>query len=196
MIFEKLDLKGDEKFFVATIHPETVGAQQSKALAEAVCKALSKFPEYAVIFTHPNSDHGSSEITEVLYSAIKFNKNFKLFKSLGMPLYKSAVYYSAAVVGNSSSGIIEAPSLQTPTVNVGSRQSGRLSAKSVYDALPSVNSIQSKILCAIKHSNNADAEFFENPYGSGHSSDIILDVLNTHDFKFKPEFFDLTKREI
>ncbi len=194
-VSEKLGLRLNEKFFVATIHPETVGDQSPTALAQVICEALSKFPEYAVIFTHPNSDHGSSEIIKVLHSAIEKNKNFKLFKSLGMTLYKSAVYYSAAVVGNSSSGIIEAPSLQTPTVNVGSRQSGRLSAMSVYNALPSVNSIENKILCAIKHSQNAGAKFFENPYGSGRSSDIIFDVLKTYDYKITPEFFDLAERD-
>ena len=193
-VSEKLGLKCDEKFFVATIHPETVGPQCPAALAQMVCEALSKFPEYAVIFTHPNSDHGSAEIIKVLHAAIKTNKNFKLVKSLGMTLYKSAVYYSAAVVGNSSSGIIEAPSLQTPTVNVGSRQSGRLSAKSVFNALPSVNSIENKILCAIEHSQSADAEFFENPYGSGRSSDIIFDILKNYDYTITPEFFDLPER--
>ena len=110
-------------------------------------KALDTFPEALVIFTQPNADEGGRFITKLLEQNInKYQGKRFLFKSLGLKKYLSLAKVVDVVLGNSSSGIIEVPHVNTPTVNVGERQAGRLMADSIIQC----NEVQTEISKAIK----------------------------------------------
>ena len=129
----------DPKTIVVTYHPETAGDYDNAHAIMAIRTALEKFPEYSVLWTKPNRDPGSlapKDITYVDWSAEQ---------------YLRAVFNAACVVGNSSSGIIEAPTLSTPTVNVGRRQEGRLKAPSVFDAQVGTIAITEAIRGALRY---------------------------------------------
>ena len=107
--------------------------------------------------------------------------------SLGQLRYLSAVKYAAAVVGNSSSGIIEVPSFKVPTVNIGERQRGRLAAKSVFSCAADTGSIVSTLSSAL----DADLSQISNPYGKGNASGAILEHLKLADLTEVKTFYDL-----
>ena len=121
------------------------------------------------------------------YAASRTDRIFGI-PSLGHARYLSAVKHSSGVIGNSSSGIIEVPSLGVPTINVGSRQSGRLAASSVINCEPSKSAIVSAVSSAIGEGyKNATS----NPYGQGNASRQIIDILKSVKFKKIKKFFDI-----
>lgn len=117
-----------------TLHPETLGDITPKALAEETFAALNEFPESKILITYPNNDPGADEIiAEITDFAQKNANRVKVVPSLGASRYFSALRCVRAVVGNSSSGIIEVPSAGIPTVNIGNRQARRIAAASVIN---------------------------------------------------------------
>ncbi len=169
------------KYFVVTWHPETLG---DDAGFDAMCLALKQFPEYEVRFTTPNNDPGSEFIN---YGREKHGFGCYLYSPTH---YLRAVYNCAAVIGNSSSGIIEAPTLGVPTVNIGMRQDGRMKAASVFDGGSDTQSIIVAINCAlyfdrdkpmlarpVKLTPGTINTFDPHPYGTPGASAKIADVL-------------------
>ena len=112
--------------------------------------------------------------------------------SLGQVRYLSAIKNSSAVIGNSSSGIIEAPSFNVPTVDIGLRQRGRLRAKSVLKADPEKDSIIKAIELAVTKKYKKEEETIENPYGRGDSSAQVIEMIKTLDFEPCKQFFDVS----
>jgi UDP-N-acetylglucosamine 2-epimerase (non-hydrolysing)/GDP/UDP-N,N'-diacetylbacillosamine 2-epimerase (hydrolysing) len=173
---KELHLPADSPFLVATLHPVTdeadAAAQQMRTLLEAL--ELVAMP---VVFTHPNSDHGGKAMREELES--RRGKDFlRIVPSLGSRRYLSLLRHAAAVVGNSSSGLFDTPTLKIPAINIGSRQSGRVRAANVVD----VDFDKPAIVNAIRHVIS-DPEYRKklagcsNPYGDGHAAERTLDVL-------------------
>ena len=118
-------------FLLVTYHPVTLADEEPESSFQALLDSLDEFTEYQVILTYPNADDGGRSIIPLLENYAKNNPNRVLaIPSLGQKRYLSAVKHSAAVIGNSSSGIIEVPSFDVATINIGLRQKGRLSAKS------------------------------------------------------------------
>ena len=154
-----------EKYFVATYHPPTLGEPGG---IHALIEALDRFPDYDVIWTGVNNDPGRDEIFDILRE--------KDIRSYSPRDYLLACRNAAAVVGNSSSGIIEAPTLGVPTVNVGPRQDGRLKAMSVRDCKEDVDDIVGAINWAISITLE---RWFKNPYGGPGASQKIADILAT-----------------
>ncbi len=157
------------KYFVVTWHPETLG---DDAGFDAMCLALKQFPEYEVRFTTPNNDPGSEFIN---YGREKHGFGCYLYSPTH---YLRAVYNCAAVIGNSSSGIIEAPTLGVPTVNIGTRQLGRVKGRSIYDAkvdAAAVSNITIMINVALSHDERAGP--YDQNYGTPGASAKIADVL-------------------
>ncbi|MDF5290700.1 UDP-N-acetylglucosamine 2-epimerase, partial [Vibrio parahaemolyticus] len=112
--------------------------------------------------------------------------------SLGQVRYLSAVKYADAVIGNSSSGIIEVPAFDVPTVNIGSRQKGRLAAKSVLNCKPDQIDISASIRAAVQRAYKKDSnEVVLNPYGEGNTSGQVIDMIKTLRFEPSKAFFDL-----
>ena len=127
-----IDLSGD--YALVTYHPATMESGSPLDAVETLLKAFKAFPELTLLITKANADPGGRGINARL-EAFQASQPGKvhLFASLGQVRYLAAMKHAAAVVGNSSSGIIEAPAVDVPTVNIGSRQGGRLRAKSVID---------------------------------------------------------------
>lgn len=121
-------------FALVTYHPQTVGRSEPARDMSEVLRALSRYPEVLQIITYPGLEVGSDDIVGILQRhESEAGCRVRLFPSLGSRGYLGLMKYARAIVGNSSSGIIEAPSLHIPTVNIGDRQKGRLRSGSVID---------------------------------------------------------------
>jgi len=189
---KKLRVNWSDPFFVVTYHSATVGDEDPEGTFKSLLAALDSFPKYRIIMTYPNADEGSQRLIALAkrYSSLQGNR-VKLVKSMGSQLYFSALKYAALVIGNSSSGIIEAPSVGLPTVNIGSRQQGRVAAGSVVNAGTSSPEIVDGIKAGLKLRTKLNFHSLENPYGDGQTGAKIIQLLKSRDFQFKKIFFDL-----
>ena len=132
---KSIDFKFAQKNLLVTFHPVTLEGNSTEQFSELL-SALEELKDTNIIITAPNSDKGNEELFELINDFVQTHINTKFIKSLGMVRYLSAIQYVDAVVGNSSSGIIEVPSFKKPTVNIGSRQKGRIQAKSIINCEP------------------------------------------------------------
>ncbi|WP_027849369.1 UDP-N-acetylglucosamine 2-epimerase [Marinospirillum minutulum] len=183
-----LNFKLEQPYFLVTYHPVTLASEPAKASFENLLKALDAFPQHQIILTYPNADDGGREIIPLLEAYAKQQPSRVLaIPSLGQQRYLSGVKHAAAVVGNSSSGIIEVPSFKVPTVNLGERQRGRLAAKSVFSCPSNTAAIIETLQLALK----SDLSQVVNPYGKGKASEAILEQLKTADLSVVKTFYDL-----
>jgi UDP-N-acetylglucosamine 2-epimerase (non-hydrolysing) len=179
-------------FFVVTYHPVTLAEESAVDTFNSLLTALNNFPSHQVIITYPNSDDGGREIIPLLKSYASERPGRVLaIESLGQIRYLSALKYADVVIGNSSSGIIEAPSFDVPTVNIGQRQQGRLSAKSVLHCAASTKSIVECIEQALSKGYKEDDEKIINPYGHGNASSRVIDMIKLLKFSPMKKFYDL-----
>lgn len=189
---ESLSFPLTKPFLLVTYHPVTLADEEPEATFQALLESLNEFSEYQVILTYPNADDGGRRIIPLLESYSKNSPDRVLaIESLGQKRYLSAVKHSAAVIGNSSSGIIEVPSFDVATINIGMRQKGRLSAKSVIHCHPFKNDIVNAIYIGINKTYKINDEVIINPYGQGDASGqvvTLLKELNASPFK---SFYDL-----
>ena len=200
-LLEKSDLEKalqmdlDVPYAVVTFHPVTLEKDSAKLQTGELLGALDAFPDWKFIITKANADKGGRMINQMLDSYVSNHNNIKVFDSLGMIRFLSAVKYSRMVIGNSSSGLIEAPSFHVPTINIGDRQKGRIRADSVIDCLPE----KKDILRAMERAE--DTRFrkglanMNNPYGDGETSDKIIKILETWllgaEVDLKKRFYDM-----
>ncbi|CAK1771775.1 GDP/UDP-N,N'-diacetylbacillosamine 2-epimerase (hydrolyzing) [Vibrio crassostreae] len=185
------DLTGP--YFVVTYHPVTLGDESPEDSFQALLDALDEYPNHQIILTYPNADDGGRRIIPMLEAyAAKQPSRVLAIPSLGQIRYLSSVKHAAAVIGNSSSGIIEVPAFDVPTVNIGSRQKGRLAAKSVLNCEPSLASITEAISDAVKRNYKLDGETIINPYGQGNTSAQVIEMLKSFRFERSKAFHDLT----
>jgi UDP-hydrolysing UDP-N-acetyl-D-glucosamine 2-epimerase len=180
----------NKPFFIVTFHAVTLSDKSSLNEFQSLLNALDAFPDYQLVMTYPNADTGGRELIPILetYTTLNASRVFSI-TSLGLHRYLSAVKYASAVIGNSSSGIIEAPSLKTPTVNIGIRQNGRSAAKSVINCEPITSEIVKAINIAVGEERSDD--FFENPYGEGNASSKVIDMIKSCNFKSSKRFYDI-----
>lgn len=166
------------KNILFTFHPVTLEPDESGRQLEQVLLALDDLgEEVGLVMTAPNLDPESRNLMVLLEKFVQGHKNGKLFSSLGSENYLSVMSHVDAVVGNSSSGLYEAPSLKVPTVNIGDRQKGRLQAKSVFNCRPERQQVLNTILQAFEFK----CKDLKNPYGDGKASDRIIEVLKKQD---------------
>ncbi len=171
-----LDLSGP--LFVITYHPVTLKLGRGSAAVNALTKALGRFAETAMVFTGVNSDPGNRTINDALSAfAAEDPARRTVVASLGQRRYLSAVRESDAVIGNSSSGLIEAPALGVPTVNIGDRQKGRLRSTSVIDCPDGADAIAEAINRALDPDFQNTAKTADPPYGRGGAAKKIVSVL-------------------
>lgn len=183
-----LNFKLEQPYFLVTYHPVTLASEPAKASFENLLKALDAFPQHQIILTYPNADDGGREIIPLLEAYAKQQPSRVLaIPSLGQKRYLSAVKHAAAVVGNSSSGIIEVPSFKVPTVNIGERQRGRLAAESVFSCPSNTAAIIETLQLGLK----SDLTQVVNPYGKGKASEAILKQLKAADLSVVKTFYDL-----
>ena len=171
--FESIRLQPREKNAIVTFHPATLSEDSERQCAELLA-ALDTFgPKMGLIFTGVNLDVSGNALQRMIDAFAAKRANAVVIASLGSQRYISALTHADLVVGNSSSGLYEAPSFDIPTVNIGDRQKGRLRATSVIDCVPE----RAAIRAAIKLALTRDCTGTVNPYGDGHSSPRIVAVL-------------------
>ena len=182
--FEKsIDLDLGELSFLVTLHPETLSGQSTEKAAIALLDGLAEFHNARIIFTKSNADTHGRIINELLESYVdRAPERMKIFTSMGQLRYLSALKHVDVVIGNSSSGIIEAPALGVPTVNIGVRQKGRLMASSIIQCNSDKNAIAASIRKAVTKEIKAIAAQKPSLYGSGQASRQIVSILK----RFKP----------
>ncbi|MDE6323725.1 MAG: UDP-N-acetylglucosamine 2-epimerase (hydrolyzing) [Paramuribaculum sp.] len=155
----------DRRTLVVTYHPVTADDRSSGELFGSLLAALERFVTSTVVFTYPNNDaHGQEIIRMIDRFVASHPERAVAFPSLGMKRYLSLLRYAGAAVGNSSSGIIEVPSMGIPTVNIGRRQEGRLSASSVIDCADDEASIADAVARALSDCCQKAAATADNPY--------------------------------
>lgn len=179
-----------------TYHPVTKAKDSTENDIEPLIKAIKNNPQLIYIITYPNADGGGNEIIEQ-WESISNLKNVKIVPSLGFLRYLSLMELVECVIGNSSSGIIEAPSFNVSTINIGSRQHGRPRALSVIDVEMNKDSISKAIHRSCSLNFKESIKNTINPYGQGGSALIIVDLLSKFDypsFKLK-KFTDLKINE-
>ena len=150
---KKFNLSNKKQIFVITLHPETLDNSNTKKNVIILLNALKKFKNTNFIFTMPNAEAGYKEINNQIIRFCRINKDSIYFKSLGQDDYFEICKHAHCIIGNSSSGIIEAPSLLTPSVDIGNRQLGRVRAESVINSKYNVKSIIKSIKKCLKLKN-------------------------------------------
>lgn len=181
---QKLSLDPDRPVIVFTQHSVTTEYQQATAQIAPSLEALVTVAERhgsQIVVTYPNDDAGSAEIIQAIEALAARNlPGFQFHKSLGRRLYHGVLNIASACVGNSSSGIKETPVFGCPTVNIGTRQRGRLRAENVLDVGYSAAEIISALeRCLLDRDWSAKARSCANPYWAGGAGQKIADVLAT-----------------
>ncbi len=179
--------------FLVTYHPVTVEKNSEERFRD-VLDAIAAFPEATVVFTLPNADSDGRAIIGDINSFVSdLPERRKAVASLGSRRYLSLMKHSDAVIGNSSSGLIEAPALGIPTVNIGDRQKGRLHGASVIDCPEKTDSIIESIRLALSPQFKEITRHTDTPYGARGASKAIAELLATQRIDGFPakHFFDL-----
>jgi UDP-hydrolysing UDP-N-acetyl-D-glucosamine 2-epimerase len=175
-----------ERFILATVHPET-NASDPLAPLQALLRALEDEP-LPVLFTAPNSDPGGAAIKHALLSWIERNPQARYIETLGTVLYPNALRHATAMIGNSSSGIVEAGLLGLPVVDIGSRQKGRERAATVLNCAAEWGDVLSCLRRVISGGRHT-ADF---TYGDGRAGPKIAKAIL--EFASRPRVLQLTKR--
>lgn len=186
-IEKKLDIKLENEYYVVLFHPVTLENDSIQYQINNLISALSKTRKQ-ILFIGSNSDTDSDKIMKIINNYVEKTENAYLFLSLNTNIYHSLVKNSMGLIGNSSSGLIEIPSLKVPTLNIGNRQLGRISGKSVVNVGISEKEI-SLGLASLRNISD-----FNNPYEKSNSSEnaknIIMNYLNSNDGLIK-DFYDI-----
>jgi UDP-hydrolysing UDP-N-acetyl-D-glucosamine 2-epimerase len=185
-------VKINSPFILVTYHPVTLESIEPSFLMKQILEALDFFPEATILFTYPNSDTGGRILIDLIESFVRKNPyRSKAFTSLGQKKYLSLLYISDLVLGNSSSGIIEAPALKKATVNLGDRQKGRLKATSIIDSSEDKESIIKAIKMALSNEFRSSLENTISLYGDGDTSRLIKDELKKTEVHIRKPFYDV-----
>jgi UDP-N-acetylglucosamine 2-epimerase (non-hydrolysing) len=178
VLVKDLNIPLTKPFFLITYHPVTSNDELSNCGFNNLLSVLDDMPIYQILFTYPNADNGGHKIRTSLERYCQKNP-YRAFaiNSLGHRRYLNVVAHSEAVIGNSSSGIIEVPSLKIPTINIGARQEGRLAATSVIHCDEDYSAITNAVKKVINPEFKVLCSNTENPYGSGMVSEKIVTIL-------------------
>ena len=188
-----LDIKFKSKSLLVTFHPVTLEDETAKEQMSELLETLSELQDTTLIFTLPNADTGGRIIIELIEDFVKGHPNSHAFKSLGQLRYLSCMSHVDGIVGNSSSGLIEAPSFKKGTINIGDRQLGRLRATSVIDCEPAREKIKIALSTLYSSDFQIALENTVNPYGSGGASEKVLKVIKNIELSglIKKKFYNL-----
>ena len=193
-IEKEIGFKIDDNTILVTYHPVTLGTRTAQEDIDDFIAALDERKEIRIIFTMPNSDTGSSYIVNVIRDFVQRNPDrAKAYQSLGAVRYLSVMRQVAAVVGNSSSGIVEAPSFGIPTLNIGDRQKGRISAESVFNCDPYKESILRGLDVVLSKPFRKLSRTVRNPYEKEDAAADIFEVISSYPLNClsQKHFYDL-----
>lgn len=195
-IEKEIDFKIDENTILVTYHPVTLGNRTAKDDIEDFIAALEERKDLRIIFTMPNSDTGSHFIVKAVNGFVERNQSrAKAFKSLGIVRYLSVMKQVAAVVGNSSSGLVEVPSFGIPTLNIGDRQKGRIAADSVLHCEPDKESILARLDKVLSKDFREVAKAIHNPYEKDNTTEVIFKIISTYPLEQlkQKHFYDINQ---
>ena len=185
-------------YIMVTYHPVTLERGMAKRQFEQLLQVISRRKEYHYIFTYANADMEGNEINRLIRRYVAEHENACAFKSLGQIGYLSALRYACCVAGNSSSGIIEAPSFHIPTINIGSRQKGRECSKTVVSCESSAKEIEQAFAYALSKEFIDSCRQYQNPYEGENTSERIMEItraaLNTG-ISLKKSFVDMREEK-
>lgn len=180
-IEKEIDFKIDGNTILVTYHPVTLGDRTAKEDIDDFIAALEERQDLRVVFTMPNSDTGGQFIVDAINGFVARNaERAKAYKSLGVLRYLSVMKQVAAVVGNSSSGLLEVPSFGIPTLNIGDRQNGRIAAESVYSCAPDKESVMSGLDKVLSKEFRELAYVVCNPYEKANTAEEMFKVISTY----------------
>ena len=191
-VLEKIGIPGLKKYILFCFHPETLDKNSTLKNFSKILNALKHFKNQFFLFTMPNSDQESDYIYFEIKKFISNSPNSKLIKSLGNKYYYSFLKHSELLIGNSSSGILEAPSARVPSLNIGNRQTGRVMAKSVINCDFNEKNIRKKINYLLKMKKKVS---YKNPYYNGNTPVKIIKILENLNFNnlINKKFRDIKK---
>lgn len=193
---QSIGFKLGKKNLLVTFHPVTLEKGTAQYQFQQLLDALDDLRDTHIVFTKANADTDGRIINAMVDSYVNANPNRSVaFASLGQLRYLSALQYVDGVVGNSSSGLTEAPSFKIGTVNIGDRQKGRVKASSVIECAPDMNAITNAILQLYSPLFQKNLCHVKNPYGEGGSSKKIAGVIQSHPLSqiLKKTFYDLSR---
>jgi UDP-hydrolysing UDP-N-acetyl-D-glucosamine 2-epimerase len=176
-VYGELGLDPERPLSLFTYHPETIGFEDVPAQIAEILAAANLVPDTQILFTHPNSDTGSSHIVEAIRAYAQTREGCLIVPSLGKRRYFRFLGHCDCLVGNSSSGIIEAAMFRLPVVNIGTRQAGRIEPRNVITVPTQCDAIAHAWRTALSAVFRADLDDLENPYGDGRSSVRIAEIL-------------------
>lgn len=183
------------KYALCTYHPVTMETGRVDGMVEQLIGAIKEFPEIEFIVTKSNADQGGARINDLLDEAQKNIPNMHVFTSLGVRRYLSLMRYAEFVLGNSSSGIIEAPAFHVATVNIGDRQKGRLYSESIINCETNTDEIIEAIRISLSDSHKIMCRSVISPYGDGHAAERIankaIEIVMDGRIDLKKKFYDL-----
>lgn len=191
-----IKMKFDKNIALLTFHPTTLENDTSKEQFTELLKALDEMKDFKVIFTKANSDANGRIINNMIDEYVKVRKNkCTAFSSLGQLKYLSAMKYCNVVIGNSSSGIIEAPLFNKPSINIGDRQKGRIQKTTIINCKPQKEEIKKSINLALSSefiNLNVDNNFMEQGFVSDKIIKVIKDYLKNNNISLKKKFYDVS----
>jgi len=189
--FEKsINFKLDKRNILVTYHPVTLEKISPEEGFNKILSSLENQENTHIIFTFANSDKNGRIINDMIKKYVSnHSKKSIYFKSLGQLRYLSALKYVDMVIGNSSSGIIEVPQFNIPTINIGDRQKGRLMGPTIFNCTTDINDLLNKIKLAFSFDKSKK---YKQPYGNGTATEQIIRVLKENDnINLKKKFHDI-----
>lgn len=182
-IESNLGVSLEPSYALVTYHPDSINPENSLDQLRTVIKSTESFPDIQFLVTGANADFYGNELNQFVKESSIKNRNLFFFDSVGQQNYLSLLASAMFVLGNSSSGLLEAPSFKVATINVGTRQDGRPRASSVIDVECDETQIVNGIQSVIAHAEVLSFQSIDNPYGNPGASKKITDILGTYDFE-------------
>ena len=195
---ESLGIKFLDRNLLVTFHPVTLESDTAEAQINELLAALAKLDHTAIILTMPNADTEGRSLLQQIKAFCARNSNAHWFSSLGHVRYLSCLARVDAVIGNSSSGLTEAPTFKVAAINIGDRQLGRLRAQSVIDCAPTRESIGDALATVYSPDFQTKLASVVNPYGDGGAASAIVKTLEhcLGELTLKKTFYDLPSQSI
>ena len=193
---DSIDFRLGQKNLLVTFHPVTLEHATAGEQFQNLLNAVDELEDTKFIFTKPNADTEGRVIIKMIEDYVSRNSHKAIaFVSLGQLRYLSAMQFMDGVVGNSSSGIAEAPTFKIGTINIGDRQRGRIKADSVIDCEPAKESILTAIRKLYSKELQGKLKNVKNPYGEGGAAEKIKKILKEVDLTdiLKKRFYDIEK---
>jgi GDP/UDP-N,N'-diacetylbacillosamine 2-epimerase (hydrolysing) len=191
---ESLGFRLAARNLLVTFHPTTLENSTSAQQMTELLAALAPLVDTRLIFTMPNADTDGRVLFELINNFVAEHSNARVFTSLGQLRYLSCIRHADGVVGNSSSGLAEAPTFAKGTINIGDRQRGRLKARSIIDCAPERGAISAALAHLYTPTFQASLATVRNPYGDGGASERIVETLATVSLNdiLKKRFYNLS----